>query len=118
MSEQFRTCPDTGLKLYQSTENLIKANAVAAVVFLLVGGIYGLLVGLTRWPAVHLLPADWFYLSLTAHGINVLIFWLIFFEMAILIFFPFFWFYTRSRFCLSILQVWNQEEWVIFYRND
>ena len=86
MSEQFRTCPDTGLKLYQSTENLIKANAVAAVVFLLVGGIYGLLVGLTRWPAVHLLPADWFYLSLTAHGINVLIFWLIFFEMAILYF--------------------------------
>jgi len=86
MSEQFRTCPDTGLKLYQSTENLIKANAVAAVVFLLVGGIYGLLVGLTRWPAVHLLPADWFYLSLTAHGINVLIFWLIFFEMAVLYF--------------------------------
>ena len=64
----------------------MKANAVAAVVFLLVGGIYGLLVGLTRWPAVHLLPADAFYLTLTAHGINVLIFWMIFFEIAVLYF--------------------------------
>jgi cytochrome c oxidase subunit 1 len=86
MAEQFRICPDTGLKLFQSAENLIKANAVAAVVFLLVGGIWGLLVGLTRWPAVHLLEANWFYLALTAHGLNVLIFWLIFFEIALLYF--------------------------------
>ena len=41
----FRTCPDTGLKFFNSTENLLKANAVAAVVFLLVGGLHGLLVG-------------------------------------------------------------------------
>lgn len=86
MSEQFRICPDTGLKLYASAENLIKAHAVTAVVFLIVGGVYGLLVGLTRWPAVHLLPADWFYLTLTAHGLNVLIFWLLFFEIALLYF--------------------------------
>ena len=31
----FRTCPDTGLKFNAPAENLIKANAVAAVVFLL-----------------------------------------------------------------------------------
>ncbi|MEX2326503.1 MAG: cbb3-type cytochrome c oxidase subunit I, partial [Pseudomonadales bacterium] len=86
MSEQFRICPDSGLKFYNSAEILIKSNAVAAVVFLLIGGIYGLFVGLTRWPAVHLLPADWFYLTLTAHGLNVLIFWLIFFEIAVLYF--------------------------------
>ncbi len=86
MTEQYRICPDTNLKFYRSTETLIKANAVAAVVFLLVGGAYGLLVGLTRWPAVHLLPADTFYLALTAHGLNVLIFWLIFFEIAVLYF--------------------------------
>lgn len=86
MTEAFRTCPDTGLKFYQSAETLIKANAVAAVVFLLIGGLYGMLVGLTRWPAVHLLSADWFYLVLTAHGLNVLIFWLIFFEIAVLYF--------------------------------
>jgi cytochrome c oxidase subunit I len=86
MSEQFRVSPETGLKFYDSTEKLIKANAVAAVVFLLIGGAFGLLVGLTRWPAVHLLPADAFYLVLTAHGLNVLIFWCIFFEMAVLYF--------------------------------
>lgn len=86
MIEQFRTCPDTGLKFHKPAESLIKANAVAAVVFLLVGGVYGLLVGLTRWPTVHLLPADSFYLVLTAHGLNVLIFWLIFFEIALLYF--------------------------------
>ncbi len=82
----FRTCPDTGLKFNGPAETLIKANAVAAVVFLLIGGIHGLLVGLTRWQAVHLLGAEDFYLVLTAHGINVLIFWIIFFEIAVLYF--------------------------------
>jgi cytochrome c oxidase subunit I len=82
----FRTCPDTGLKFNQPAENLIKANAVAAVVFLLVGGIFGLLIGLTRWQAVHLLGAEDFYMVLTAHGINVLIYWMIFFEIAVLYF--------------------------------
>jgi cytochrome c oxidase subunit 1 len=80
----FRVCPDTGLKFHRPAEALMKANAVAAVVFLLVGGLLGLGVGLTRWPEVHLLGADAFYKVLTGHGINVLIFWIIFFEMAVL----------------------------------
>ncbi|HSS65041.1 MAG TPA: cbb3-type cytochrome c oxidase subunit I, partial [Gammaproteobacteria bacterium] len=54
--------------------------------FLAVGGLFGLLVALTRWPAVHLLPADWFYLVLTGHGLNVLLVWIIFFEIAMLYF--------------------------------
>ncbi|MCA8869344.1 MAG: cbb3-type cytochrome c oxidase subunit I [Rhodobacteraceae bacterium] len=70
----------------RSAELLIRANAVAAVVFLAVGGLFGLLVALTRWPAVQLLPADWFYLVLTGHGANVLLFWIIFFEIALLYF--------------------------------
>src|SRR3990170_2229175 len=82
----FRTCPDTGLRVHSQAEALIKANAVVAVVFLAVGGFFGLLVALTRWPAVHLLPAEWFYLALTAHGADVLLFWVIFFEVAILYF--------------------------------
>jgi cytochrome c oxidase subunit 1 len=82
----FRTCPSTGLKIHRPAENLIKAHAVAAVVFLAIGGLFGLSVALTRWPAVHLLPADWFYLALTAHGLDVLIVWIIFFEMAVLYF--------------------------------
>jgi len=83
-NDAFRICPDTGLKFHRPAEALMKANAVAAVVFLLVGGLFGLLVGLTRWPEVHLLEADVFYQVLTGHGINLLIFWIIFFEMAVL----------------------------------
>jgi cytochrome c oxidase subunit 1 len=83
---EFRTCQYTGLKVDAAAQALIKANAVGAVVFLAVGGLMGLLVALTRWPAVHLLPAEWFYLVLTGHGANVLLFWIIFFEIAILYF--------------------------------
>ena len=74
-NQLFRVCPDTGLKFHRPAEALMKANAVAAVVFLLVGGIYGLFVGLTRWPAIHLLPADQFYLVLTSnHLLKMLVF--------------------------------------------
>jgi cytochrome c oxidase subunit 1 len=82
----FRTCPSTGLLYHAPAEKLIRWNAVAAVVSLLVGGVLALLVTLTRWPAVHLLPADWFYLVLTAHGLDMLVFWIIFFEIAVLYF--------------------------------
>ena len=85
-NEEFRICQTTGLRIYKSAENLIKANAVVAVVFLLIGGIFGIAVALTRWKAVHLLPADMFYMALTGHGINMLIVWIIFFEMAVLYF--------------------------------
>jgi cytochrome c oxidase subunit 1 len=82
----YRTCQYTGLKVDAAAQSLIKANAVAAVIFLALGGVMGLMVALTRWPAVHLLPADWFYLVLTGHGANVLLFWIIFFEIAVLYF--------------------------------
>ncbi len=85
-NSQFRTCPTTGLKVDLAAEKLIKANAVAAVIFLAVGGLFGLLVAMTRWPEVHLLPANLFYLALTAHGLDVLLVWIIFFEMAVLYF--------------------------------
>jgi cytochrome c oxidase subunit I len=81
-----RVCPATGLRIHSAAENLIKANAVAAVIFLAVGGFFGLLVALTRWPGVHLLPADLFYLVLTGHGLDVLLVWIIFFEIAVLYF--------------------------------
>jgi len=83
---EFRTCQYTGLRVDVAAQTLIKVNAVAAVVFLAIGGLMGLLVALTRWPAVHLLPAEWFYLILTGHGANVLLFWIIFFEIAVLYF--------------------------------
>jgi len=82
----FRIDPDTGLKIHLSAQALIRANAVAGVIFLLIGGFLGLLVALTRWPAVHLLGAEDFYTVLTAHGVDVLLFWIIFFEIAVLYF--------------------------------
>jgi len=83
---QFRVCPDTGFFFDKSAESLMKANAVAGVVALLIAGIMALGVVLTRWQDVHLLPADLFYQVLTSHGINALIFWCIFFEIAIMYF--------------------------------
>jgi cytochrome c oxidase subunit 1 len=82
----YRTCPISGLQFEAQAENLIRVNAVTAVVFLLVGGVLALGVALTRWPAVHWLQADTFYQVLTAHGIDMLIFWIIFFEIAVLYF--------------------------------
>src|SRR3990167_1826137 len=83
---EFRVCPRSGLQFHKSAENLMKINAVVAVVALLVGGLGAILVLLTRWQAIHLLDASNFYMILTAHGIDMLIFWIIFFEIAVLYF--------------------------------
>ncbi len=80
----FRTCDVTGRRISRAAESLIKANAVVAVVALLVGATAALLLVLTRWQAVHLLPAEWYYRILGVHGMNMLIFFIIFFEMAVL----------------------------------
>ena len=81
-----RACDTTALPVCLTAQRFIKLHAVAAVIFLLVGGIAAILLALTRWPAVHLLPAQWFYRTLTLHGLNMLIFWIINFEIAILYF--------------------------------
>ncbi|MBF8265728.1 MAG: cytochrome c oxidase subunit I [Dehalococcoidia bacterium] len=78
----FRTCPTTGFKVHLRAEKLIVANAVTAVVFLTLGGIMALLIALTRWEAVHLLSADWYYRLLGAHGMTMLVYWIVFFEIA------------------------------------
>ncbi|MCD6673132.1 MAG: cbb3-type cytochrome c oxidase subunit I [Burkholderiaceae bacterium] len=82
----FRICPRSGLQFHKSAESLIKINAVAGIVMLLVGGVLALLITLTRWQAIHLVDADNFYLFLTAHGLDMLVAWIIFFEIAILYF--------------------------------
>ncbi|WP_269498778.1 cbb3-type cytochrome c oxidase subunit I [Castellaniella sp. S9] len=82
----YRTCPRSGLQFEDQAEKLIKINAVTAIVALMVGGLLAIGVVLTRWPAVHWLPADTFYMVLTAHGLDMLIYWMIFFEVAVLYF--------------------------------
>ncbi|MBC8518780.1 MAG: cbb3-type cytochrome c oxidase subunit I [Gammaproteobacteria bacterium] len=82
----FRTETGTGLVFHKNAENLMKANAIAATVFLLIGGILAALVTATRMPTLHILPAGQFYQALTGHGIDMLIIYIIFFEMAVLYF--------------------------------
>jgi len=81
-----RICPTTGLKIDRQAELLMRANAVAATIALVIGGIAAILVLLTRWQVVHLLDVVWFYRVLTVHGMSMLIFFILFFEMAILYF--------------------------------
>jgi cytochrome c oxidase subunit 1 len=80
----FRTCPATGRQIHRQAESLVRVNAVVAIVALLIGATAALLLVLTRWQAVHLLPAEWYYRILGVHGMNMLIFFIIFFEMAVL----------------------------------
>ena len=82
----FRICPVTGRQIELGAQRLIKVHAVASVVALLIGAIAAVLLVLTRWQAVHLLPAVWFYRILGVHGMSMLIFFIIFFEMAVLFF--------------------------------
>ncbi len=82
----FRRCGVTGLDIDPSAERQIKFHAVTAVLYLSLGGFLALMIALTRWEAVHILPADRFYEFVSAHGMVMLIFWIIFFEMAALIF--------------------------------
>lgn len=86
ISNLFRTCPTTGLNVYKPAQRLMWAHAVTAVIFLTIGGVMALLIALTRWPAVHLLPQNLFYRFVTIHGTDMLVFWIVFFEMAGLIF--------------------------------
>lgn len=83
-TDEVRTCDVTGRVIHRSAERLIRANAVVSIVALLVGITAALLLVLTRWQAVHLLPATWYYRLLGVHGMNMLIFFIIFFEMAVL----------------------------------
>ncbi|MEW6467691.1 MAG: cbb3-type cytochrome c oxidase subunit I [Bacteroidota bacterium] len=82
----FRTCDITGFKVDLKAQTLIRVNAVFAVVSLLVAIACAILLVFTRWPQFHLLDAEWFYRVLTAHGLNALIFWIVFFEAAGLVF--------------------------------
>jgi cytochrome c oxidase subunit 1 len=83
-TDGFRTCEVTGLRIHRSAEVPVKLFGLTAVVALIIGGTAALLVALTRWELVGLLdPAD-FYKFLSLHAWNLLIFWMVFMEIAIL----------------------------------
>jgi len=86
MATTYRTCPRSGLQFERQAERFIKLNIVAGVLWLAFGGILAIGVVLTRWPAIRWLEANTFYMVLTAHGLDMLIFWLMFFEVAFMYF--------------------------------
>ena len=82
--EGYRNCSVTGLRIHRSAEDMVKLFGLTAIVALLIGGIFAIFVALTRWELVGLLaPAD-FYTYLSIHAWNLLIFWMIFMEIAVL----------------------------------
>lgn len=85
-AERMRVCATTGLPVCLSAELFIKLNAVFGVVSLLIGAVAAILLALTRWEAVALLDPIDYYMVISLHGLNMLIFWILFMEMAILYF--------------------------------
>jgi cytochrome c oxidase subunit 1 len=106
MPALYRTCAQTGLRVHDQAERLVRVHAVAGVLAILFGGIAAVLVLLTRWPAVHLMGPVGYYRGLTFHGINMLIFWILFFEVAIL--------YFAGPILLSSRVAWPRVGWAGF----
>ncbi len=78
----YRTCDVTGFKVHKPAQRLFTINAVTAVSFLAIGGVMALLIALTRWQEVQLLGSEMFYRLVSAHGATMLVFWIVFFEVA------------------------------------
>ncbi|GBD11175.1 Cytochrome c oxidase subunit 1 [bacterium HR23] len=103
-SAGYRVCPVTGLKVFLPTERLIQAVAVSAVVALLIGGIAALFVVLNRWLGPDVVAPSRFYMWIALHGWNMLVFWIVLFEVALL--------YFASSVLLSTRLVWPRLAWV------
>jgi cytochrome c oxidase subunit 1 len=80
----FRTCSVTGLDVHRTVERHVKLFGVTAVIAMLIGGIFAFTVAMTRWEVIGLLQPSDFYVHLTLHAWNLLIFWMVFMEIAIL----------------------------------
>jgi len=81
-----RICQATGLVVDVAAEKVIAANVVAAIVFMVLGGVSSVLVELTRAEWLQAMAPGLYYRALTLHGMNMLIYWIIFFEVACLYF--------------------------------
>jgi cytochrome c oxidase subunit 1 len=80
----FRTCGVTGLDIHKSAEDMVKLYGLTAIVALLIGGIFAFFVAMTRWELIGLLNPSDFYRYLSVHAWYLLIFWMVFMEIAIL----------------------------------
>ena len=87
--DEFRVCPETTFRVHTPTEPLIVFNAVIAVLCLSIGGITALLMGLHKSPEQAwsiLSSAEAYYRTVNIHGFNMLIFWVVWFEVAAMYF--------------------------------
>ncbi|WP_181692793.1 cbb3-type cytochrome c oxidase subunit I [Natronomonas sp. LN261] len=80
----FRECSVTGLSIHRSAENHVKLFGLTAVIALIIGGSFAFTVAMTRWELIGLIPEDGYYTHLSMHAWNILIFWMVFMEIAIL----------------------------------
>ncbi len=80
----FRSCSVTGLDVHESVENHVKLFGLTAVIAMVIGGLFAFTVAATRWELIGLIPEDGYYTHLSMHAWNILIFWMVFMEIAIL----------------------------------
>lgn len=83
-SEGYRECGVTDLSIHKSAEDMVKLFGLTAIVALAVGGTFALTVAMTRWRLVSLLSPSDFYTYLSIHAWYLLVFWMVFMEIAIL----------------------------------
>jgi cytochrome c oxidase subunit I len=81
---EFMTCAVTDFQIEHNGRRLALAHAVGGVILLALGGVMALLVALHRVEAIQFLSEDWWYRLVAAHGATMLLFWLLFFEVAAL----------------------------------
>ncbi len=87
----YRISPLADLKIYDKTRLLITANLVMALLSIIIGGIAALFVAGGRSTVSSLINVlgithENYYIWLTLHGINMLIFWIIWAEITIVYF--------------------------------
>ncbi|WP_336328484.1 cbb3-type cytochrome c oxidase subunit I [Halovenus sp. HT40] len=81
----FRTCSVTGLNIHRSAEVHAKLFGLTAVIALIIGGSFAFTVAMTRWEVIgYLGEFNGYYKHLSMHAWNILIFWMVFMEIAVL----------------------------------
>ncbi|MFB6268808.1 MAG: cbb3-type cytochrome c oxidase subunit I [Halobacterium sp.] len=80
----FRECGVTGLRIHKSAEDLVKLFGLTAIVSLAIGGVFAIAVAMTRWEAIGMLDPGQFYRITSLHAWFMILFWMVFMEIAIL----------------------------------
>lgn len=84
--EEFRVCPVTSFRVDRKAELLMTFHAVVSILCLSIGGTAALLMGLhkmpSRAPSILSISDKQYYQMVNIHGFNMLIFFIVWFEIA------------------------------------